>query len=63
MHRSERYWQDPLAFKPQRFLPGTPEAEEVGAGVGAVMVLAWMLAWCWHGAVCEQVVPSGNAWL
>ena len=29
MHRSERYWRDPLAFKPERFLPGTPEAAEV----------------------------------
>ena len=29
MHRSPRLWRDPLAFKPERFLAGTPEAEEV----------------------------------
>lgn len=28
MHRNERFWQEPLAFKPERFLPGTPEAQQ-----------------------------------
>ena len=30
MHRSERNWRDPLAFLPERWLPGTPEVAEVG---------------------------------
>lgn len=32
MHRSERNWRDPLAFLPERWLPGTAEAAEVGGG-------------------------------
>ena len=30
VHRSERNWRDPLAFLPERWLAGTPEAAEVG---------------------------------
>lgn len=29
MHRNPRYWKEPLAFVPERFVPGTPEAAEV----------------------------------
>ncbi|KAL4448043.1 hypothetical protein ABPG75_005262 [Micractinium tetrahymenae] len=32
MHRNPRWWKEPDAFKPERFLPGTPEAAEVVPG-------------------------------
>lgn len=31
MHRNPAFWTDLLAFVPERFMPGTPEAAEVGA--------------------------------
>jgi hypothetical protein len=61
MHRSGRYWRDPLAFKPERFLPGTPEAAEVRRLQAATRVIdaahqpLQLLAW-------QQRKPV-HAWL
>jgi cytochrome P450 len=45
MQRSPRYWRDPLAFKPERFLAGTPDAAEVIARVAMGRhALTWPLS-------------------
>jgi cytochrome P450 len=52
MHRSGRYWREPLAFKPERFLPGTSEAADVGLAALPACPRACLLPPCCLPASC-----------
>lgn len=71
MQRSERYWRDPLAFRPERWLAGSPEAEEVRRGprageAGCMLENAAVRAaslpsdWLRQRAPCPSPLPAAR---